>query len=90
MSFEEEVLNAYSFLNFGYDRFLGGQMQQAFRRRVSAKTETPQAQRQTLWVSHSRTYYTVAETEQYPAEAGTHTSHRVNMAALDWTVQVIE
>lgn len=42
MSFEEEVLNAYSFLNFGYDGFLGGQMQQAFRRRVSAKIETPQ------------------------------------------------
>lgn len=70
MSFEEEVLHAHRFSNFGYDRFLGGQMQQAFRRRVSAKTETPQEQRQTLWVFPSRTSYTAAETEQCPAEAG--------------------
>ena len=64
MSFVEEILNAYRFFNFGYDRFLGGQMQQAFRRRVSAKAETSQVQRQTLWVSPSRTSYTAAETER--------------------------
>lgn len=70
MSFEEEVLHVYRFLNFGYDRFLGVQMQQAFRRSVSAKAEPAQEQRQTLWVSPSRTSYTAAETEQCPAEAG--------------------